>query len=110
MKCCKFAFSSCSFSYLYILFSIILYFLKSCVLSFSELSSTKKINIFGIEPVLIKHGLMQLLIEYIGYIIFGGIFLYIFRLRKIVKNQIKENQANNTQFRAFKSLLIICCL
>ena len=119
MKCCRFGFSTCTFSYLYILFTIILYFLKSCILSFSELSSTKNINIFGIEPILIKHGLIKLLIEYIGYIIFGGIFLYIFRLKKIFKNKKKENHTNNIQliftkryvsFKAFKLMLIVCCL
>ena len=119
MKCFRFGFSTCSCSYLYILFTIILFFLKNCILSFSELSSAKKINIFGIEPVLIKHRLMKLLIEYIGYIIFGGLFLYIFRIRKIIKNRKKENLSTNTQlvikkkyfsFRAFKLLLIACCL
>ena len=121
MNCCRFRFSTCSFSYLYILFTIILFFLKSCILSFSELSYKNKKNIFGIEPVLIKHGLMKLLIEYLGYIIFGGLFFYIFRIRNLVKskNKKKENNTKITQvaikekyfsFRTFKILLIACCL
>ena len=84
MKCCGFGFATCSFSYLYILFTIVLFFLKNCILSFSELSSKNTINIFGIEPVLIKHRLIMLLIEYLGYIIFGGLFFYFFRIRKII--------------------------
>ena len=87
MECCRLG--TCSFSYIYILFTVSLFFLKSCILSFSELSSLKKINIFGIEPVLIKHGLMKLLIEYLGYIIFGGLFFCIFKLRRL-KRKIKE--------------------
>ena len=119
MKCCRFGFATCSFKYLYILFTVSLFFLKNCILSFSELSSTKKINIFGVEPVLIKHGLMKLLIEYLGYIIYGGIFFYIFRLRKLLKKKKKGNHLINIQlivkknyfsFKAFKLLLIACCL
>ena len=124
MKCCGFGFATCSFSYLYILFTIVLFFLKNCILSFSELSSSKKINIFGIEPVLTNHKLMMLLIEYLGYIIFGGLFFYFFRIRKIIKKNKKEkieenNHPKNIQLifkkkylsmKAIKLLLIACCL
>ena len=124
MKCCGFGFATCSFSYLYILFTIVLFFLKNCILSFGELSSKNKINIFGIEPVLINHRLMMLLIEYLGYIIFGGLFFYFFRIRKIIKKNNKEkieekNHSKNIQLifkkkylsmKAIKLLLISCCL
>ena len=124
MKCCGFGFATCSFSYLYILFTIVLFFLKNCILSFGELSSKNKINIFGIEPVLINHQLMMLLIEYLGYIIFGGLFFYFFRIRKIIKKNKKEkieenNHPKNIQLifkkkylsmKAIKLLLIACCL
>ena len=124
MKCCGFGFATCSFSYLYIFFTIVLFFLKNCILSFSELSSSKKINIFGIEPVLTNHKLMMLLIEYLGYIIFGGLFFYFFRIRKIIKKNKKEkieenNHPKNIQLifkkkylsmKAIKLLLIACCL
>ena len=120
MKYFRCGFTTCSFSYLYILFTVILYFLKNCILSFSELSSNEKINIFGIQPVLIKHGLMKLLIEYIGYIIFGGLFLYIFRLRKMFTNKKKEIiHTKNIELiytkryvssGSIKLLLIACCL
>ena len=95
MKCCAFGFSTCSFSYLYILFTIVFYFLKYCILSFSELSSKNRINIFGIEPVLTNHRLIMLLIEYLGYIIFGGLFFYFFRIRKIIKKNNKEKIEEN---------------
>ena len=117
MKCCRLG--TCSFSYIYILFTVSLFFFKSCILSFSELSSLKKINIFGIEPVLIKHGLMKLLIEYLGYIIFGGLFFCIFKLRKKIKKQNKGDHLKNMKFilikknisfKAFKLLLIACSL
>ena len=124
MKCCGFGFATCSFSYLYIFFTTALFFLKNCILSFSELSSSKKINIFGIEPVLTNHKLMMLLIEYLGYIIFGGLFFYFFRIRKIIKKNKKEkieekNHSKNIQLifkkkylsmKAIKLLLIACCL
>ena len=124
MKCCGFGFATCSFSYLYILFTIVLFFLKNCILSFSELSSENRINIFGIEPVLIDHRLIMLLIEYLGYIIFGGLFFYFFRIRKIIKKNKKEkieenNHSKNIQLiykkkylsmKAIKLLLIACCL
>ena len=124
MKCCAFGFSTCSFSYLYILFTIVFYFLKYCILSFSELSSKNRINIFGIEPVLTNHRLIMLLIEYLGYIIFGGLFFYFFRIRKIIKKNNKEkieenNHPKNIQLifkkqhlskKAIKILLIACFL
>ena len=124
MKCCAFGFSTCSFSYLYILFTIVFYFLKYCILSFSELSSKNRINIFGIEPILTNHRLIMLLIEYLGYIIFGGLFLYLFRIRKIIKKNNKEkieenNHPKNMQLifkkqrlskKAIKILLIACFL
>ena len=124
MKCCAFGFSTCSFSYLYILFTIVFYFLKYCILSFSELSSKNRINIFGIEPVLTNHRLIMLLIEYLGYIIFGGLFLYLFRIRRIIKKNNKEkieenNHPKNMQLifkkqrlskKAIKILLIACFL
>ena len=112
----------CSFSYLYILFTSLLLLLKSSILSLNLLSVETYKNIFGIEPVLLNHGLMKLLIEYIGYIIYGYIFLYVFRRNKIFKKKDEiENRTNNNQliydnkkkklsFRAIKLMLIACCL
>ena len=112
----------CSFSYLYILFTSLLFLLKSSILSLNQLSVETYKNIFGIQPVLLNHGLMKLLIEYIGYIIYGYIFLYVFRRNKIFKKKDEiENRTNNNQliydnknkklsFRAIKLMLIACCL
>ena len=122
MKCCSFG--RCSFSYLYILFTALLFVLKSCILSFSELSAESKINIFGIEPVIIKHGLMKLLIESIGYIVYGFLFLCIFSKKKVFKKKEKEKEKNTSKknqlifdntvkkapFRTFRLMLIACGL
>ena len=102
MKGCKFGFSAFSFSYLYILFSVVLYVLRSCILSFSELSSTETTNIFRIEPIILKHGLIKLMVEYLGYVIFGGIFFYIFTISKIFKEKREEKNKNNKQLIFFK--------
>ena len=97
MKCCRFGFTACSSSYLYILFSALLYFLKSSLISFSELSFIKKTNIFGIEPVIFRHGLIKLMFEYSGSVIFGGIFYYIFTVSKYYKRKKEENLEINTE-------------
>ena len=81
MKC--FGFGGCLPSYIYILFTILLFFLKNSILSLGELSFNTERNIFGIEPVIKKYGLMKLLVEYFGYIIYGGIFIFISRKNKI---------------------------
>ena len=81
MKCC--GFGGCSFSFIYILLTALLFFLKSFILSFGDLYYKYETNIFWIKPVLAKHGLMKLLIEYLGYIIYGGIFLHILRKKNI---------------------------
>ena len=68
-------------------------------MSFHELSSPKYSNIFGITPVILKHGLIKLMIEYLGSVIFGGIFFYIFTARKYYKRKTEENlQKNKTLF------------
>ena len=119
MKCCRFGFTSCSSSYLYILFSALLYILKSCLISFNELSFQTYINIFGIEPVILKHGLIKLMIEYLGSVIFGGIFFYLFTARKYYKRKKEENLEINKNLIFFKKkyislrklkLLLITCL
>ena len=120
MKCCSFG--RFSFSYLYILFTALLFVLKSCILSFSELSVESKKNIFGIEPVILKHGLMKLLIESIGYIVYGFLFLCIFSKKKVFKKKEKEkntskknqlifdNTVKKAPFRTFRLMLIACGL
>ena len=96
MKCL--AFGGCSFSYLYILFAALLFILKSSILSLRELSVNNDKNIFGIKPVLLNHGLMKLLVEYLGYIIYGLIFIVVFQKKKIFKKKDEvENHKKNNQ-------------
>ena len=90
MKCVKFG--GCSIYYIYILLTILFFFLKSSILSCSEVSVKTLLNVFGIETVLYRHGLMQLLVEYIGYIIYGGIFLIILKKNKIFNKKEKEEK------------------
>ena len=117
MKC--FGFGGCLPSYIYILFTILLFFLKNSILSLGELSFNTERNIFGIEPVIKKYGLMKLLVEYFGYIIYGGIFIFISRKNKIFKKKENENSKSNNEFifeertlplKSVKLLLITCCL
>ena len=121
MKCC--GFGGCSFSFIYILLTALLFFLKSFILSFGDLYYKYETNIFWIKPVLAKHGLMKLLIEYLGYIIYGGIFLHILRKKNIFKKKQNENEKKNLKsnnqliyrenylsFRPIKMMLIACCL
>ena len=59
---------------------------------------------------------MKLIVEYLGYIIYGGIFFYIFRLKKIFKKKANRNnnkliyKKSHLSLRTIKLLLIICCL
>ena len=108
MKCVKFG--GCSIYYIYILLTILFFFLKSSILSCSEVSVKTLLNVFGIETVLYRHGLMQLLVEYIGYIIYGGIFLIILKKNKIFnkkeKEEKKEKEPKNEEFIQKNSELI----
>ena len=89
MKNKLFGFGKCTFFYIYILLTALMFLLKTSILNLRELSFQTDKNIFGIETVIKNHGLMKLLLEYIGYIIYGAIFLKIFEKKIIFK---KENQ------------------
>ena len=118
MKYCTLG--GCSFSYLYILFTVLLFFLRSSILSLGELSINTRINIFGIEPILLKHDLMKLLLKYIGYDLYGALFLCIFSKKKIFKKKEEEFpeqinkliyiNRNKLSSRALKLILIACSL
>ena len=96
MKCC--IFGGCLLTYIYIFFSVILFFVKCAILCLNGLNFDTHKNIFGIETVLHKHGLMQLLLEYLGYIIYGGIFLFKLKNNKIfIKKEKKEDQEQTIQ-------------
>ena len=80
----------CSKYYLYILFTVLLFILRSSIFGLSKLSINSNNNIFGIDIILKKHILMELLIEYSGYIIFGAVFSKCFD---------KKNNKNKTKIK-----------
>ena len=85
-------------SYFYILLTSLLFIFKSCVLNLGDLAIQTKSNIFGIETIIQNHVLIKLLLEYLGYILYGAIFLNIFTKKKLFTN-IKEvlNDSKNTK-------------
>lgn len=115
MKNKLFGFGKCTFFYIYILLTALMFLLKTSLLNLRELSFQTDKNIFGIETVIKNHGLMKLLLEYIGYIIYGAIFLKIFEKKIIFKKEnqiIPKNKLIYAQerfnVRSFKLLLIAC--
>ena len=86
----------CSKYYLYILLAVLLKILRSSFLSLSKLSINSNKNIFGIEIVLKNHILMELLLEYSGYIIFGFLFSKCF--------DKKNNKNNNKHYAKITSI------
>ena len=83
----------CSFYYLYILITGLLFLFKNSLLSLKELNINKKYNIFGINTILYNHGLIKLFIENLGYILFGCIFILI--SKKFKKEKKHENNDLN---------------
>ena len=83
----------CSFYYLYILITGLLFLFKNSLLSLKELNINKKYNIFGINTILYNHGLIKLFIENLGYILFGCIFILI--SKNIKKEKKHENNDLN---------------
>ena len=71
-KCC--GFGKLSLNHIYILLTLLTFFLKSALLSLGEIKFHTNVNIFGFETVIRNHGLMKIIFEYLGYIIFGVIF------------------------------------
>jgi len=89
-------FGSCSKSYKYILFAIILRALQDNFFSFTSVSPEKKIKIF-FTPVLSNHVLIQNFYKYIGCIIGGLIFKSILNKRIKIKENIKEDKKINPE-------------
>ena len=83
----------CSFYYLYILITGLLFLFKNSLLSLKELNINKEYNIFGINTILYNHGLIKLFIENLGYILFGCIFILI--SKKFKKEKKHENNDLN---------------
>lgn len=108
-------FGKCSLSYLYILITALMFLLKSSLLNIGELSFNTSKNIFGFETVIKNHGLMKLLLEYLGYIVFGAIFLKVFQTKETFKKETEVIRKNSLIYkkqrfnlRTFILMLIAC--
>ena len=69
----------CSFYYIYILITGLLFIFRNSLLSLRELGFEKDYNIFGINTIISKHELIEHVLENIGYILYGFIFMLIFK-------------------------------
>ena len=88
-------FGSCSKSYIYILFSIILKIINDNFFYLTSFSTQDETNFAGINPALSKHIVVQNLYKYISFIIGGIIFSFI--IKKNTRNQTKEDyQSENS--------------
>ena len=98
MSKCPIGIGNCSFTYLYILGSSIIALLEDYVISLNDIKEDCKYNIFKISLQIKKHKIIRLLYKFIGYIIFGSLFLYIFnRINNRKKTiTIKKSQLNNS--------------
>ena len=98
MSKCPIGIGNCSFTYLYILGSSIITLLEDYVISLNDIKEDCKYNIFKISLQIKKHKIIRLLYKFIGYIIFGSLFLYIFnRINNRKKTiTIKKSQLNNS--------------
>ena len=108
-------FGKCSLSYLYILITALMFLLKSSLLNIGELSFNTSKNIFGFETIIKNHGLMKLLLEYLGYIVFGAIFLKVFQTKETFKKETEVIRKNSLIYkkqrfnlRTFILMLIAC--
>ena len=94
----------CSIYYIYIIIIVLLFIIKSSLLSFRELEIRKNYNIIGIETILYKHELIQIIIENLGYILYGCIFMLIFKNNRKKKeldinNELKTNESENNKIQ-----------
>ena len=90
MKWC--GFGKCYLSYKYILMTALMFLLKSSLLNLGELSFNTSNNIFGFETIIKNHGLMKLLLEYLGFIVFGAILLKILGKKETFKKETKSKR------------------
>ena len=102
--CNKFiGFGSCSKSYLYILFAIILKGLDDNFFSFTSVSPEMKTGIFTFTPVLANHIIIQNFYKYVSFIIGGLIFGFI--LKKNLKTKKKKSTDDNSIILNMPTLL-----
>ena len=110
-KCFKIG--KCSKYFIYILVTGFTFIIKNSILSLRELNFDTDYNIIGIKVVLRNHALLKLLLEYIGYILFGLISKYIYK-KKYIKSEFEINRTYSVEsihghYRTYKLLLIACC-
>ena len=95
MKTTYIGFGKISPLYLYILYSIIFKCLNDFILSFGLIKNNTNYGLFFFETELNQHILIKSLYKYIGFIIFGLIFLFASnKTNKNNKKREKKNQKN----------------
>ena len=105
-KC--FRFGECSIYYIYILITGLLFLLKNSLLCLKDIEIQKDFNLFGVDTVIKNHRLIKLILEFIGYIIYGAIFMLI--LKKIknenTEKKIEENnELENTKMHLYYGII-----
>ena len=112
-------FGKLSLNNIYIFLTALMSFLKESLLDIGDLGIQTNVNIFGFKLVIKNHGLMKIILDYFGKIIFGIIFLLKFekisfftkREEEIVKNEfiyneISEEGMNSRTYIYISSLLV----
>ena len=89
--------------YLYIIYYVILKFLIESIITLDYFKNNINFGLFGFVPKLKKHTLIKNLFVYLGYIIFGLIFFYIFIIRN---NKKEKNLIDNMKNKRANSGLI----
>ena len=89
--------------YLYIIYYVILDFLIEIIITLDYFKNNFNFGLFGFVPKLKKHTLIKNLFVYLGYIIFGLIFFYIFIIRN---NKKEKNLIDNMKNKKVNSGLI----
>ncbi len=89
--------------YLYIIYYVILDFLIESIITLDYFKNNINFGLFGFVPKLKKHTLIKNLFVYLGYIIFGLIFFYIFIIRN---NKKEKNLIDNMKNKKVNSGLI----
>ena len=92
-KYCKVG--KCSKEYIYIIITSLSFILKNTLFTLKDLEIVNDNNLIGFETVIRKHGLIKLVIEYLGFIIYGYIFVLIFKKNKKQKKNENSESDNN---------------
>jgi hypothetical protein len=84
----------CSQKYIYILITALLFLFKTAVLGLTEFYYRfPNYNMFKVETVIIGHPLLKLLLEYLGYVIYGAIFILVLKKNKIFRKDESETNS-----------------